>query len=78
MVESDRVNEILKVLGSSYRAHSGDMVNNSILAILEAIPAYIHGEIEKAERKKHDEMLKTLEEPYPLKIEGTGSDQEDK
>lgn len=44
----DRINEALATLGSEYRAEAGDLVQDGLAAIIEAIPGYIDRQIKAA------------------------------
>lgn len=62
--ETDRANEILERLGSEYRAHTHAPVNDTLLAIIEALPGYVDRLV--AERlATQPEPLETVSSPPP-------------
>lgn len=52
MTESEQVNAILEKLGSSHRVQQGEYVSSGVMAVLEAIPAYLDAAAERAYEKR--------------------------
>lgn len=52
MSEAGEINKVLEKLGSDYRAFHGSILSHALVAVIEAIPAFIDKEIDDRLNKK--------------------------
>lgn len=63
MTDTERVNSILERIGSKYRAHPGERVNDSVIAVLEALPEHIDRLMDEWLAKVKEQQASTAVSP---------------